>query len=280
MLLIAFLTKEDKEQSALFEDRTAENKEDWCLRVAQHLFSQLSYSGEYTIDSGYEGSNRKSCPCSNKDELVGKFGDTSFGCRTLWHGSADLIFGVDMPVKLVQENTDMSKSESASSDTVEMETSNTENDFSLNDKYEMRGQVIGFGFYVNKLERQKENPKYFLTPHIGISKEKIKFLFYDSAHDVLLETSAHKLCCYGNQLSYHIILTVWLVMNYKLFGGETPAILRRYKSGFHSMFPSKLKVYIDDVKAPCHVDSSLLKEDHLPNYCKYVSSDVVEVRSE
>jgi hypothetical protein len=71
------------EQSALFEDRTAENKEDWCLRVAQHLFSQLSYSGEYTIDSGYEGSNRKSCPCSNKDELVGKFGDTSFGKLSL-----------------------------------------------------------------------------------------------------------------------------------------------------------------------------------------------------
>lgn len=92
-----------------------------------------------------------------------------------------------------------------------MDEENTKNDFSLTDRYQMRGKVVGFGFYVHKLEGKKEI-RSILTPHIGFLKKK--FLFYDSVHGVLLETSAHELSCYGNRLSYHIILTVWLVTNY------------------------------------------------------------------
>ena len=197
----------------------------------------------------------------------------------MWHGNADLKFGMEVPVKLVHETIEESEPEE-SNDTEATEPNNTEHDFSLKDKYQMRGQVISFGFYAHKLERQKENPKYFLTSHISFSKKKIKFLFYDSINDVLLETSAYDLCCYQNKLSYHIILTVWLVMNYKLFGEETPVDLRRYKSGLHTMFPSELNIYRNDVQAPCRVKSPLKIEDSLPNYCKYFTSDLVEVSKE
>jgi hypothetical protein len=61
--------------------------------------------------------------------------------------------------------------------------------FSQKDKCQMRAQVIGFSFYIHKIEREKdkEKAKYFLIPHIGFSKEKICYRFYDSMNDVLLE---------------------------------------------------------------------------------------------
>jgi hypothetical protein len=57
-----------------------ENERNWCLKMAQHLFSQLSHSKEYNIDNKYErGSTTKVCPCQAKEVLFGKLCDTSFG---------------------------------------------------------------------------------------------------------------------------------------------------------------------------------------------------------
>lgn len=61
---------------------------------------------------------------------------------------------------------------------------------------------------------------YFLVPSIAATKLEIKSYFYDSEHDILLESRGMNLFIEiletkSQPLSYEAIFAVWLVVNYK-----------------------------------------------------------------
>lgn len=271
--LIEFLTIND--YSGLFDSKERGNEIDWCVRVAQHLFGPLSTSKEYIIDNGIESSGMIVCPCSSKDQLYGSFGDTSFGCRNLWHGKVDVLFGTVPLVLGHSSDSSDTESESSESEASPEKLTSLEvkiaDDFILKDKFKMRAQAIVFGFYQNRHSKKKQ-----LIPSVGISKTKVVFRFYDSVNDVLLETHALDLCSYENNLSLHVVLLLWLTLNYKHFGKETPENLKPYKSQFHREFQSYISTYEQDVVAPCHVKPSLQKEKSLP---KVAGEEVFDVEA-
>ena len=208
-------------------------------------------------------------------------------CRTLWHGSADFLFG--LPIQFVSQNN-LSDSDSECGDLVTDDLTrssnssigieaNAGNDFSQRDKFQMRAQVIGFGFYINKTEREinKEKASYVLVPHVGFSREKICYRFYDSVNDILLETEPVDVFMFEKKICPLVILLTWLVLNYKVISEGTPACLIGYKSGFHEMFPKQLAEYKEEIEHPCHVEPSLQKEAELPYRCvKYGTCDYEE----
>ncbi|XP_045184134.2 uncharacterized protein LOC123542376 [Mercenaria mercenaria] len=260
--LIEFLTINDF--SGLFDWNEKENEAEWCVRLAQHLFAPLSTSESYIVDNSYEESGLSTCPCSSKDEFRGTFGDTSFGCRNLWHGKVDILFEA-VPV-VVSHCADSSDNESESSEAEASPDQLT----TLEMKFHMRAQAIVFGFYQNRHHSGK-----LLVPSIGISKEKIVFRFYDSVNDVLLETRALDLCSYEKNLSLHAVVLIWLTLNYRYFLSDTPESLEPYTSQFHRVFQSYIPTYRSNVMAPCHA-MPLPTEKRLP---KVPGEDIIDVEA-
>ena len=173
----------------------------------------------------------------------------------MWHGKVDVLFGGGVPLvyghSLESESSDSEPSpEKLTSLEVEIA-----DDFILKGKFQMRAQAIVFGFYRKRFNKNKR-----LIPCVGISKTKVVFRFYDSVEDILLETHALDLCSYESHLSQHVILLIWLTLNYKYLGSETPERLKPYKSQFHTEFQSCIATYENAVVAPCHVKPSLQKE--------------------
>jgi hypothetical protein len=56
-----------------------ETERNWCLKLAQHLLSQLCLSKKYSIDNRCDEEPTSVCPCKDNEDLFGVFDDTSFG---------------------------------------------------------------------------------------------------------------------------------------------------------------------------------------------------------
>ena len=149
----------------------------------------------------------------------------------MWHGSVDILLGPDTPVYCCQDSEDR--------DTDEIK--DTTSDMSDNDRAQILAETIVFSFI------QKKNPVLdnYLIPTVAISKKDVLFHFYDSEHDILLESPPFCIKSFDDdgELYYPTILALWLTLNYKTFcTGITKGMKEsNFTADFLSSFSNEVK---------------------------------------
>ena len=106
---------------------------------------------------------------------------------------------------------------------------------SLSRNPQLIAETIVFSF-LQKKPTKKQHPElsHFLIPCVGIASNAMLLMFYDSEHDVFLESSFVPLLSSTceNMFSVEAILVTWLAVNYRfLWTGLTDEMLQ-FKAGF------------------------------------------------
>ncbi|XP_045173068.2 uncharacterized protein LOC123534740 [Mercenaria mercenaria] len=241
--LLQFISEQSHDP--LFEE--PEYEEQWVFTLAQHLFSKLSVDEAYMVDSAPNFRLQEDlgvCPCKEKDPLIGKIGDTSFGLEAGWHGKADIIMQ-HVPITVIRERKQYVTSEDLSSSSGEANES-----FSEKDLTQLRAQTILFSFLQHKLN--KDLLKNCLIPGIGMNAKELVIFFYDCENDVLLSSKTLQLFR-GKELSLSVVLFLWLTLNYRHFCSGVAEGMKGFKSTFFSKAENYLKDYYSDVTLSLHM---------------------------
>ncbi|XP_062586344.1 uncharacterized protein LOC134247965 [Saccostrea cucullata] len=210
-----------------------ENKVDRTVYLANHLFGKLALSWWYTIDKSSKIRQRGSkCSCSNKScTLTGKYGDTSIGNPQVWHGSVDLIIGSDIVIENLEE-------EPVYPDGLSVKAQN--------DAITRNSKLVAETIVMSFLQK-KNHPEMssFLIPCLGIGENVLLIMFYDSEHDVFLESSVIPLFSElrKNRFSMEAILVSWLAVNYKFLSTGLTNDMLSYTAGFCKQAKSSIAIY-------------------------------------
>lgn len=148
----------------------------------------------------------------------------------VWHGNLDIIIKNDLAVKSLEDSPCSLDEKSV-----------------LSRNQQIIAQTIVFSFLQKKEHPEQE---HFLTPCIGIGNSEIIVMFYDSEHDVLLESSTVPLFKnkYSCEFSYAAILVCWFTVNYKFLCTGLPEHLKGSKSDFFIRANGKLNVYEENLR--------------------------------
>ncbi|XP_045158004.1 uncharacterized protein LOC123524120 [Mercenaria mercenaria] len=256
--LLEFLVKKDYQP--LFENQ--ERESDWSVVVAQHLLSVLTVDSTYTVSAApfTQAGLPPKCPCQLKDDLIGKVGDTSFGCRKGWHGHTDIIMEEDIAVSVapseasgdstVEQTLDDTGTDVSDDRSVSSVENKASPDFKRKDLMQIKAETIVFSFLQHKLKKGiLENT---LIPSIGISSRSLLLTFYDSQNDVLLSSKAIRLFD-QNTIIVSPVVALWLTLNYKLFCTGVTKRMTKYKADFFKRVDDLLNEYSDHVEKPSPV---------------------------
>lgn len=173
----------------------------------------------------------------------------------VWHGNLDIIINSDLAVEPLDENSDIPGGK--------LKLKNC-----LHRNPQIIAQTIVFSFLQKKKHPEREN---FLTPCIGIGSTELIVMFYDSEHDVLLESSSVSLFEneFSCEFSFEAILVYWLTVNYKYFCCGIVEKDKKHKSNFFVHAKDKIHIYEDKLKLG-NVSNSQLIEQRLilppPNF--------------
>ncbi|XP_069106187.1 uncharacterized protein [Argopecten irradians] len=230
----------NKDAHAALEKSGMFSETEITVLLANHLFVKLAASPSYIIDRHSKRKQGTKCPCPVPDcKLSGLYGDTSIGNEEVWHGSLDIIINND----LVVEPVDGIKPESPGGKSpVEVKLKPG----SLKSNPQIIAETIVFSFL--QKQRHSEND-HFLFPCIGVAGKDLVFYFYDSYHDVLLESTPIPIFVEDSsgesKINFVAVLASWLVVNYKyLCSGLTEAMLStEKKADFFVHAGSKLDIY-------------------------------------
>lgn len=236
-------------------DADFENETNMTTLLANHLFGKLAISPDFTIDKGCK-IKRKKCNCSDENcVLTGDFGDTSIGNLKVWHGSVDIIIKNDLVVENLEKEQDSPGGKSPVE--VKMKSDN------LSRNPQLVSETIVFSFLQKRTHPELSN---FLIPCVGFNSSAMLLMFYDSEHDVFLESSLIPLfssTC-KNMFSVEAILVTWLAVNYKfLCTGLTDEMLP-FKACFFEEAKNRKTVYENDLQMH-NVGQTPIKEITLPN---------------
>lgn len=154
----------------------------------------------------------------------------------MWHGNLDIVIS-DLAVVHVENETESADGKSI----VEVKMKSA-----LSRNSETIAQTIVFSFLQKKAHPERDS---FLTPCIGIGSSELVVMFYDSEHDILLESSSIPLFTDPSSLefSYTAILVSWLVVNYNFLCTGLPDHMTAYNSDFCVHAGKKLKVYEENL---------------------------------
>ncbi|XP_061193272.1 uncharacterized protein LOC133201487 [Saccostrea echinata] len=251
-ILVRFL------KSGEMVDLDFENKADMTAVLANHLFGKLAISSWYTIDEGNKlksGQKENKCSCSDKEcVLTGGYGDTSIGNPNAWHGSVDIIIRNEIAIQNLEEESEIPSTKSP-------KHVNLRNDSQL-----VAGTVVS-SFLQKRLHPDLSN---FLIPSIGIADDTMVIMFYDSEHDVFLESSPISIksisCEY--KFSLQAVIITWLAINYRfLCTGLTDSMIP-YKAGFFQKAKDKLNIYENELRMQ-NVGPAFVKDTVLPSKWHY-----------
>lgn len=158
------------------------------------------------------------------------------GNLEVWHGNLDIIINDDLAVEAIENPSDSPGEKSA----IEVKTN-------LQRNPKIIAQTIVFSLLQEKRHPERE---HFLTPCIGIGNSELIILFYDSEHDVLLESSHVPLfeSPVSCKFSYSSILACWLVVNYKVFCSGLVVEFKICKSNFFLHASEKINIYKEELK--------------------------------
>jgi hypothetical protein len=167
----------------------------------------------------------------------------------------DIIIKNDLVVENLEEEPDSPGGKSP----VEVKMKNN----SLSRNPQLVAETIVFSFL-----QKKKHPELssFLIPCVGIASSAMLLMFYDSEHDVFLESSLVPLLSTTreNMFSVEAILVTWLAVNYRfLCTGLTDEMLP-LKAGFFEEAKDRKTIYENDLQM-LNVGQSLVKEVILPS---------------
>lgn len=229
------------------------------ILVANHLLGRLATSSLYLVDKNCIGKKGDQCFCGKEScKMTGHYGDTSVGNINVWHGNLDIVINNDLAVEPVEEKTDSPGGKSP----VEVKLKS-----SLSKNPQIIAQTIVFSFLQKKAHPERDS---FLTPCIGIGSSELLVMFYDSEHDVLLESSSIPLFNdpLSFEFSYSAILVSWFVVNYKFLCTGLPDHIKACKSDFFVQAGEKINIY-EEKLAFGNVNSSQTTEGRL-KFCPRV----------
>ena len=160
----------------------------------------------------------------------------------MWHGRVDILLGSHPDVAVYVKDSD-APSEADHDWSIPSCDVNEHSDL-LSVSSQIIAETIVFAFL-----QKKNNPAFenYLIPTIGISKKTIVFYMYDPEYDFLLESPQFDIFHMEN-LSYPVVLALWLILNYKTFcTGITEAMWERnYTADVLSGVTNNIKIIYKD----------------------------------
>ncbi|XP_033730798.1 uncharacterized protein LOC117320259 [Pecten maximus] len=226
-----FIKDLDRQASVRLKNKTA-----LSVALAEHLFGKLSLRKSYTINTRFKSEVDK-CQCGCGTSIKYRFGDTSIGQETVWHGDLDMVLGAgedQIPVLL----SGMEDSSPETTDEVKPKSLHYPHI-----KHQMLAQTILFSFL------QKKNfpeSRHFLVPSIGVSPKEVIFFFYDSENDVLIQSVKMPLRS-GTGVCYSTIIAIWMTLNYRHLGSGITSLIRAPKSNFFNLAKDVIDIYQNDL---------------------------------
>ncbi|XP_033751797.1 uncharacterized protein LOC117335731 [Pecten maximus] len=244
--LLQYLT--DKDAQAALKDLDKFEETHLTMVLANHLFGKLATSSKYTIDKSCDGKVEK-CPCRAQCQLTGNFGDTSIGNEEVWHGNLNIVVNNDVIVSRLVDDPQCPGGKSS-------EEAKTISSTSI---LKRNPQIIAQSVVFSFLQKQTHPlSRHFMFPCIGIGSGGLVVYFYDSEHDVLLESTYIPLLVgptsledrYPSKLNLITILVSWFVVNYKYLCSGLPESLKTDgKANFFTQAKAKLDIYENCLKA-------------------------------
>ncbi|KAK3093719.1 hypothetical protein FSP39_019226, partial [Pinctada imbricata] len=151
------------------------------------------------------------------------------GNPKVWHGSVDVIIRREIVIENLKGDDD-----------------DEMNSHSLTRNGQLVAQTIVFSFLQKKRHPEWNN---FLIPCIGIGDEDLLIMFYDSEHDILLESSLVPLYSKLNKKKYSVeaIVVTWLAVNYNFLCTGLTNEMHAYKADFFAQAKSTLNVYENEL---------------------------------
>ncbi|XP_045165763.2 uncharacterized protein LOC123529478 isoform X1 [Mercenaria mercenaria] len=213
-----------EDQEKLTDEPMKESE--WAAILGNHVLKKLAVSREMVIDISYPERHIR-CPCGCKNQIT--IGDCSFGNRSVWHGSVDILIG-RVAVATTKETAEDDFDD-------EIYTSAFEDS-----RNQIVAEAIAFSFTLNK----------GLVPTIAISKETFKIFMYHPEHDLLFEGSELKfyvkqplLPRKQKKLDTRSIFALWLAINYDFFCSGVSQDHKDfgYTADFKSHVKDSIKIY-------------------------------------
>ena len=108
---------------------------------------------------------------------------------------------------------------------------------------------------VFSLIQYQTHPEFLnhMVPNIVISPEEVQIFMYDAASDILLCSNTIELFEAKHLLVTDTVVSLWMVMHYRLFcsglDAGKPSVIQRCKSGFRNHVHSKWDIYSKSLKA-------------------------------
>jgi hypothetical protein len=162
------------------------------------------------------------------------------GNPEVWHGSVDIIVKNELAIDQLDE--DPQASPGGKSVEVKMKSS------TLSKNPQLVAETIVFSFLQKKRHPELSN---FLIPCVGIASNAMLLMFYDSEHDVLLESSLVPLYEESERrFSVEAVFITWLTVNYKFLCTGLTDEMMSYKAGFFEQAKEKLDIYKNNLKMP------------------------------
>ena len=181
------------------------------------------------------------------------------GSTKVWHGSVSIIIENDIVIENLEDEPDSPGGK------FPMEVMMKSNILRNNPK--LVAEAVVFSFLQKKRHPELSN---LLIPCVGMADNAMLLMFYDSEHDVLLESSPIPLyssTC-KNKFSAEAVLIAWLAVNYRfLCTGLTDDMLP-YKAGFFDQAKDCITVYENDLTMQ-NVGPPPVKETILPSEWSY-----------
>ncbi|XP_062581481.1 uncharacterized protein LOC134243263 [Saccostrea cucullata] len=239
-LLLGKLLEFVEEERSIKIDPQKLSETELTMLLANHLFGKLATSCCYVVDKSYAKEREDQCFCEDKScKMTGQYGDTSVGNVEVWHGNLDIFIKNELIVEPVEDKPDSpgGKAEEKVKSSV------------LSGNPQIIAQTIVFSFLQKHTHPERE---HFLTPCIGVGNTTMFVMFYDSEHDVILESSHIPLFQKTGPSKYEFddaaILVSWFAVNYKFLSSGLTEAMRKYKGLFFTEAKDKLNVYEEKLR--------------------------------
>ena len=171
------------------------------------------------------------------------------GYKFGWHGETDIIIQ-EIPVSVHESAAEMKPKPDAKVSVNSIEVKNTPW-FSLDNEAQMKAQTITFSPL--QVKYNKTELRNCLIPGIGIGRRDVVAFFYDSEYDILLRSDDMALFL-DQELTYSVVIFLWLTLNYRLFCSGLTEEMNRFKAGFFDVVD--FEEFINNVERPMHIKPS------------------------